>query len=95
MYKYTPVWAEKLDEKHKMPKLIFSIFISKADITAFIQHSFHKLPRYNLCIVTKPRHVFTESKTQDKFTSIYLFYTILIFSGQFTQSITQEFAFVH
>jgi hypothetical protein len=41
MYKYTPAWAEKFVDKHKMSKLIVSVFISKAGTTTFIRHSLH------------------------------------------------------
>lgn len=46
-------------DKHKKSKFIFSIFISKAETTAFIQHNLYKLSRYILYTITKPRQIFT------------------------------------
>lgn len=47
-------------DKHKKTKLVFSVFISKAEATtAFKQHNLHKLSRYILYVITKPRHSFT------------------------------------
>lgn len=94
MYKYTPAWTEKFIDKHKMSKL-FSLFIGKADTTAFIQHSLHKLSRYN-CVQSQNQDMFfTENKTQDRFTSILSLHNSCLFSGRFIQSLAQELAFVH